>query len=62
MVVTLIHRFSLLLSVCGGGFEREGVSVGFLGVAWEMEGMKGDFGRFWVVGILGWVEWVVCGV
>ena len=38
MVVTLIHRFSLLLSVCGGGFEQEGVSVGFLGVAWEMEG------------------------
>ena len=63
MVVTLIHRFSLLLSVCGGGFEQEGVSVGFLGVAWEIggRGMKGDFGRFWV-GILGWVEWVVCGV
>ena len=37
--------------------------MGFLGVAWEIggRGMKGDFGRFWV-GILGWVEWVVCGV
>ena len=47
MVVTLIHRFSLLLSVCGGGFEQEGVSVGFLGVAWEMEG-----GGLWEA--LGW--------
>ena len=61
--MTLIHRFSLLLSVCGGGFEQDGGVCGYLwgGLGNGGRGMKGDFGRFWD-GILGWAEWVVCGV